>query len=153
MLPTTATTYKRARTPSLAENNSETCTDTIYRMFREQYQLTISLQKFTGLCAYLFAILRLGFRINTSDMDRFIWQYMEFQEQHEMLVRRQIEQNTPRLPSYHHWFTTHVLCPHTGTKILTAFKLWDIQREHPHLFLHAELSLEYISRQRLYRTT
>lgn len=152
-LQPTGSPHKRARTPSVVESNSDPCTKATYQMFQEQHQVSLSLKKFTGICAYLSAILRLGFRLNSRDMDSFIWQYPEFEEQLEVLVRHQIEQDTPSLPSYHHWFTPHLPRPHAGAEILTESKLWDIQREHPHIFLHAEMSLDYLSRQRIFYTT
>lgn len=125
----------------------------IHAEFRRRYSIAMSYPQFIGVCAYLCALLLLGYQLGHEEMDDFVCAYDRFALQLPALEMEQTELESPYLVSYHSWFQANKAEPKPGAQILTEEGLRRIWTQHPHSFLDAEIRLDLIARKRLYAST
>lgn len=149
----TARAQESTRTTREPEDTEATCAHTcdIYMQFNRTHHLDMSLRQFTGLCAYLCAILRLGYHVSSDDLDAFIYRYPEFAAQLRTLEREQIEEDTSRITSYHRWFLDREWEPSQRPNILAEREMREIWAENQYTFLQTEMSLKYLAQQLYYQ--
>lgn len=120
-------------------------TSLFHKNMIDRYSIRIPQRQFIGLCAYLCAVLRLGYPINTSELDGFIHLYRAFQAQLPVLEQEQIRSDSNTIMSYHEWYLNNCIRARENEReieeirgksfVLTENTLRDIWFEHPHIFL------------------
>ncbi|MBA7492090.1 hypothetical protein ES702_02639 [subsurface metagenome] len=128
------------------QTGSNSYTDIIFNAFQDSYGCEYARSRFVGLCAYLSAVLCLGYRIRTVDMDGFISMYSKYREELGQLVRTQIENNQTNLISYHHWYIQQIDKSSCHAPILDEQNLRRIWSENLFVFLKVEYSMEMVAR-------
>lgn len=123
-------------------------TEAVFEQFSLLRRVNYSLEQFTSICAYLYTVLRTGYRIQEQELDLFICNHQLYID----LVSKPtflLEHATPnsRGLAYFRWFTEHKTpLPHQPM-ILTAKRLQAIWHEQPLTFLYCDYSLAAIEKR------
>lgn len=138
-------TLRPTKRPRFEMTNHPTTTQT-WREMRSAYNVQMSQSKFTGICSYLYVILKWGFLLSVNDLDRFIYNHECFERKIPDLERACLDAVQPGIPAYHEWFLRNWEdndMPARG--VLNEHVLREIWRENPYTFLRTEYSLEFIA--------
>lgn len=110
---------------------------TTYKALKEAYGMEMTVEKFLGVCGYLYFVLVGGESLSWLDLDPFICLWPEYHRLRSQLREQQIacaDEQQPTIPSYRNWFTTHRNRRALSHGIMTPQKLRTIGKEHPFSF-------------------
>lgn len=146
--PPTLTTLRSDPTCHDRDGETPTCSQRLYHALTERYQLEMTRCQFVGLCAYLYALLRLGYPLETADLDAFVYAYPDYCTELPRLEEEQVRDGRTTITSYHEWFLGRKDHGDRTRRLLEASSLRELYAENVYAFTKTWFALQSMARLR-----